>query len=165
MAEAAKTDNLQKICITLYGVYALSTILQFFEETILVGLLALTIAYIIGNSKKKSAVDTPYASHLRWMYRTFWIGSLVIIPVSIVILACLILAFTDVASFVKSLGDADPEVITNSLTSYFQGNMTKLSFITTMAGIPAAAWWIRRCWVGYVLAKEGKPVVKVTSWL
>lgn len=94
--------DLRKFCIILYAVYALSALSQFFEITLLPGLLALIIAYIQGNAKKGAAKDTPYASHLRWLSRTFWIGTGVIVPVAVVIAAYLIWTFTDISSIANS---------------------------------------------------------------
>ena len=90
MTKTMKPADLKKLCLTLYGIYAASAVLQFFEETLLLGLLALVIAYILGASKNEDAKGTPYASHLRWMSRTFWIGTAVVVPAAIVIATALI---------------------------------------------------------------------------
>lgn len=164
MSDTIESPTLQKLCIQLYGIYALSAVLQFFEETFLVGLLALTIAYIIGNSKKEAAKNTPYASHLRWMYRTLWIGSLVIIPAGLLIGAVLVFIFTDTSMITGTLDNGDPDVAMGGIQGYLAHNMTKITILTTITTIPTAAWWINRCWVGYVLAKDGKPVENVTRW-
>jgi len=165
MTEDAKPASLQKYCMVLYAAYALSAVMDFFEDTVFLGLLVLTAAYILGNSKKKAAEGTPYASHLRWMYRTFWIGSAIIVPLAVIFAAGLVWAFTDIAPVATAMANGDPDALMSSVHHYIEQNMNKVSLLTMTMTVPTAVWWIRRCWVGCLLAKAGKPVENVTSWL
>jgi uncharacterized membrane protein len=165
MAETAKPVDLQKLFIMLYGVYAASAVLQFFKQTLLLGLLALVIAYIVGNSKKVNTEGTPYASHLRWLNRTFWIGSGVIVPIAVVIAAFLICYLTDIFSILNTVQGGDWDDLMGAVQNYMQQNMAKISAITLITLAPTVIWWMRRCWIGYTLAKAKKPVENVTSWL
>ncbi len=165
MAEDKDTTDFKKLCVTLYGVYALSSVLQFVQETILIGLLALVVAYILTVSNKPRAKDTIYESHLQWLSRTFWIGGGVIVPAAAVIAAILIWNLTDVSSLVVSLKGSNPTALMNGVQSYIDNNITKVSLIAMTTMAPTAIWWIRRCWIGYTLVKEGKPIENVKSWL
>jgi uncharacterized membrane protein len=160
-----KENELRKTCITLYALYVISAILQFSELTLLPGLVMLIGAYIWGNSKQKLSKDTVYASHIRWLYRTFWIGSGVIVPLAVLIATLLIIAFTDIISVINTLDTGDPDSTIASITNYMHTNMMKITLITMVSMVPTVLWWIRRCWVGYKLASDGKAVDNVTSWL
>ncbi|MCE9506809.1 MAG: hypothetical protein K8R48_00630 [Alphaproteobacteria bacterium] len=157
--------DLRKYCLILYGLYGLSAVLQFFNKTILIGLAALVIAYFMATARKKAAEDTPFASHLRWMLRTFWIGTGVIFPIAIIIATAIVLAFTDLIPVMVAASFDNPEAQMNAMQDYMQANMTKISLLTEPFMLLSAFWWLRRCWVGGMLAKNGKPVENVTSWL
>ncbi len=165
MTEDAKPEKFQKLCLVLYAAYAASAVMDFFEDTVALGLLLLTVAYFIGNSRRQAASGTPYASHLRWLNRTFWIGSAVIVPIAVTFAAILVLIFTDIGSITTAMTSGDPNAIIASVKNYTQTNMSKVSLLLLTMTVPTAVWWVRRCWVGYILAKAGKPVDNVTSWL
>lgn len=165
MAEDDRTEKLQKYCLTLYGVYALSAVFQFSNYTVLPGLLLLTFAYFHGNTRKKTAADTPYASHLRWLGRTFWIGSGVIAPVAVLISTGLILSLTDISHLAAGAAGDDPELLMAYVQGYIEREGSKVELLVAVTAVPTALWWLRRCWHGHTLAKEGKPVDNVTSWL
>jgi len=165
MTEDKNMPDYKKLCITLYGVYALSAVLQFFFETVLLGILALVIAYILTVINGARAKDTIYDSHFQWLSRTFWIGGGVIVPAAAVIAAILIWNLTDIASLTSSISGDYPVAMMSGIQSYMDNNMTKVSLITMATVVPTAIWWIRRCWVGYALVKAGKPVENVKSWL
>lgn len=160
-----KETGLRKLCMMLYGIYALSVVLQFAEETLLIGLIALIIAYVLTKARHAAAQGTPYASHLRWMLRTFWIGTGVIVPVAVIIATGLILTFTDIATIVPAMNNDDPGDIMGGVQAYMDKNLQKISLITFLTLAPTVIWWLRRCWVGYALAKNEKPVENVTTWL
>ena len=161
-----KTSRSSKTCIILYGIYAVGAVLQVSSDVTMMclSILVLAIASHIGNKKKAAAMDTPYASHLRWLYRTAWIASCVAIPVNLGLSAGLIWAFTDVSSLADKM-DGDPGALVNAMQSYMDNNMTKISIFNMLGAAPPTLWWLHRCWRGYVLVKVGKPVEKVTSWL
>jgi uncharacterized membrane protein len=167
MLEDAETQKLRKRCFVLYGLYALSAALQVSDDLTTLGLSLLTLAIAghLGNAKKEAAKDTPYASHLRWLYRTAWIASCVAIPVNLGLSTALIWAFTDVGAIAHSVMNGDPDALTQDLQGYIAGNMTKISIFNMIGAAPPTIWWLHRCWRGYVLLKEGKPVENVTSWL
>jgi uncharacterized membrane protein len=167
MAEAEKTTDLKKYCTVLYGVYALSAVLQVSTDStgFILSLVTLTVAGFMGNSKKAAAQGTPYESHLRWLYRTAWIASCVAIPVNFGLSGWLIWAFTDVGSIARAADGGDPEAVLNSLQNYMDANTGKIFMFNAIGAAPPTLWWLHRCWRGYVPLKEGKPVENVTTWL
>jgi uncharacterized membrane protein len=158
-------NDLKKLCMVTYGLYGISAVLQFFEATLLPGLLALVIAYILMRSKREEAKDTPYASHLQWMNRTFWIGTGVIVPVAVIIATVLVLTFTDITAVVTAMNGDNPDAMMGNIQGYIADNMKKVNMIVSFTLVPTVVWWMRRCWTGYALAKEGSPVENVTTWL
>ncbi len=166
MTEIEKTADLRKTCIILYGVYALSAMLQISNDLTMLGLSILTLAIAghMSKSKKAEAQGTPYASHLRWLYRTAWIASCVAIPVNLGLSTWLIWAFTDIGSVMSKM-NGDPMALVTAMQSYFQHNMLKIEIFSSIGAAPPTVWWLHRCWRGYVLVKEDKPVENVTSWL
>jgi len=168
MAEDMTPEKLQRHCFMLYGIYTLSAALQISDDISMLGLSILTLA-IAGHmckTKKEAAKDTPYASHLSWLYRTAWIASCVAIPVNLGLSAALVWVFTDIGTIAHNILDGgDPETIASGLQSYIQNNETKISIFNMIGAAPPTIWWIHRCWRGYVLAKQGKPVENVMSWL
>jgi uncharacterized membrane protein len=120
----------------------------------------------MSNAKKQAEVKgTPYESHLHWLYRTAWIASCVAIPVNLGLSAGLIWTFTDVGSITRNALNGDAEALMNGLQSYMDANMTKITIFNMIGAAPPTIWWLHRCWRGYALLKEGKPVENVTSWL
>jgi uncharacterized membrane protein len=157
--------NLRKYCMVLYGLYGLSAMLQFSQSTLLISALILMLAYAMTTRRKKAAKDTPFASHLRWMLRTFWIGTSIIFPLAIIIATVLVLTFTDLIPVMAAAAIGNPEAQMNAMQGYMLENMGEISLITMPFMLLSALWWLRRLWVGYVLARNGKPVENVTSWL
>lgn len=151
----------QKQILTIYAIYVVSSLLQFFNETVLVGLLALVIGYILNHSKKlkEEVKNTPYDSHLRWMSRTFWIGTAVLTPLAMILAGFIVWNFTDLPSIITTM-ESNPEAAMGAITK----DATKASRIADACMIPAVIWWIRRCWRGYELARAEMPVDDVTSW-
>ncbi len=161
MLGEGKIFGLRNVSMALYGTYTLSVLMQFFEQTMTLGLLLMVIAYIINRDRRKTAKDTPYESHLQWMSRTFWIGTGVVMPLAIIIATVLILTFTDVSSVATS----DPDALMSGITSYIYGNMSKIMMLTSISMIPTAVWWLRRCWIGFDLARSEEPIKNVKTWL
>ena len=165
MTGEEKSEDLRKFCITLYGAYAVSIVLGFFEDTLVLSLFLMIVAWIMGGFKKKKAVGTPYASHLLWMNRSLWIGSGVYAPIALVVSGFLISTFTDSAPILQAMDSGDPDVVMASLQGYLTQNTTKMLLLTLVTTLPVGLWWLRRCWLGYKLVKEDKPVENVKSWL
>ncbi len=156
--------KLQNACITVYIVYALGAVLQFFDRTMLAGLIAITLAGFIANQNRKNVKGTVFESHLRWMNRTLWIGALVIVPLAVILTGVMIFVFTDAASFVHALLSGNPHIISSAIKKYFSGNMMRISVIAYITTALPVTWVVHRCWRGYVLAHAGKPVENVTRW-
>lgn len=163
--EEKSLNDLRNYCLVLYVLYAISAVLQFSEALMLMGIITLLVAYVATGARKKAAIGTTYASHLRWMLRTFWIGTGVIVPVAVLIATGLILHFTDILGLADRMSSDDPEALAAAIQNYMQLNGQKITLIMLLTVAPSIIWWLRRCWVGYARAKVGQEIKNVTSWL
>jgi uncharacterized membrane protein len=158
--------KLRKSCMTLYGLFAASYPLQFFEQTLALGIALLVIAYYLMRSKRTAAKETRYQSHLQWMNRTFWMGTAVLTPLALILSAVILFTFTDVPSSIMNMApDQDPAATMDKINSLVKSSTPKVMGITIASFIPVVIWWLRRCWVGYRQAKNNQPIENVTSWL
>jgi uncharacterized membrane protein len=165
--ESTKETDLKKYCIVLYGLYAISALLQVsIDGTLFVlSIITLIIAGIMGRLKKTAAKGTPYESHLRWLYRTAWIASCVAIPINFGLSGWLIWTFTDFGAITRSMDNGDMDALTQALQNYMDANTGKIFLFNAIGAAPPTLWWLHRCWRGYVPLKEGQPVENVTTWL
>ncbi len=157
------TKKQKDLCKTLYGLLALSAFMQFSEQTLLIGLIAMITTLWIASKKRKTSAGTIFQSHYQWMQRTFWIGTGVIIPIAVVISTVLIICFTDILQALSNISSG--VVSMNQIDQYMNERMGKISLYISVTTIPTLIWWVRRCWNGFKLLKEDKPVEKVMSWL
>lgn len=164
---ADNTKKLKHTCVMIYALYALSSILQFHEITLIPGLLTIIVAFILNTSKttNNEAKGTIFESHLQWAKRTFWIGTLVLLPVALTISAGLILAFTSISSVATANNANNYEALMSDIYSFLNKEIGTIMLFSLVTMAPLLFWWIRRCWVGYKTLQEDKPVENVTSWL
>ncbi len=160
-----KFDKLQETCRTLYIVYALGAVLQFFDDTMLAGMFAIAAAGFIAGRNKAKFRGTIFESHLRWMIRSLWIGGVFMIPATLLLTMLLLFAFTDLGALVHAFMSRDTDVIMGAVQNYLAANMTRLSVITGLVTALPVAWFVHRCWRGYELLRGGLPVDNVTSWI
>ncbi len=157
--------TLRQRCLLLYLVYALSAFLLFFDMFIVViATFVLAIAYAVGGTMKKGAENTVYGSHLRWMTRTFWIGSL-FYTITTSISGLYAASLVDVGALMNAATNGDPDTIMAQAQNLAQEGDAKASIANLLALLPPTIWWLNRCWRGFVLAKAEKPVENVTRWL
>ncbi len=164
------TDNTEKLkhtCVMIYVLYALSSILQFHETTLIPGLLAIITALILNTSNKtqEEAKGTIFESHLRWARRTFYIGTLVLLPIAIIISSGLILAFTNIGSVANTTPVENSEVFMNAIYAFLSKDIKTVILLTLVTMTPLLFWWLKRCWIGYKFLQEDKPVENINSWL
>jgi uncharacterized membrane protein len=160
----AEKMDFKKLLMLLYGIYAGSMIMQFFEQTMIPGFLAMVIAVIIVYNKKENTAGGIFETHIRWLIRTFWIGTGLFFPFSLVVATILILLFTDMDIITNAAVSGDPDTIMASYDAYFRASMDKIMLFSIISFIPTAGWWLWRCWTGYALLKEDQAVDNVTRW-
>lgn len=160
-----KNTGLHNICLFIYVSFMAGGVMQFAESTLLAGLVLLIVGYFVLALREKAATGTLYESHLRWLNRTFWIGSAVIVPIATIAGFLLILNNTDMSALMAAQESGDPEMIASSISAYIEQNGKTVSLITLATGLPTGFWWLRRCWAGFSRLQKGLPVEKVTSWL
>ncbi len=164
MTETAK-QNMTKLCTLFYGIYAASILLNFSMTTMMAGVIAMLIVLVLTYLKKKEAAGTIFESHLQWMIRTFWIGGGVILPVLTVAASLILYTKIDMTPMYDAISAGTVSNPDELMDLLLQSNRLLIYATTTAFTVPFALWWLRRCWIGYRLLKEGKPVTNITSWL
>ncbi len=157
--------NLHQLCRYLYGIFALTMILQMVPQTLLIGFVGMVCALIMTYSKQEVAKNTVYESHFQWMLRTFWIGLGVYVPVMIIVAAIIILPTLDYAAMSDALlsGAVQDEEQLLAMMMKDKGPLMMGTAVATMG--PCIIWWLWRCWKGYKALGEAKPVENVSSWI
>jgi uncharacterized membrane protein len=173
------TDDAAKMsqtCSALYAVYAASMLMQLTPYTMLAGSAALLGAVVMAYITRGKAGDTFYESHMQWLIRTFWIGGVVYMPI-LTILASITVMFVVDLSEVKSAvqaaaleqhpgGESDSSIVVNTvLQSVMDRSGSTIMLIAVLFTLPVFGWWLWRCWKGYSLLKQGKPVTDVMRWV
>ncbi|MEZ0226018.1 MAG: hypothetical protein ACAH83_15800 [Alphaproteobacteria bacterium] len=173
--DAAK---LMKICTILYAAYAACALSIFapFVIVVVAAAVAMLAAIIYAYVSQSKAVNTIYETHLRWLIRTFWIGGGVYMPVLTIFMTMTVwtvIDFSEVEAAVKAAAlehnpgtESDSSVVVNTvLTSIMQENGGTIVLIILAFTLPVFGWWLWRCWQGYSLLKQGKPVEDVMRWV
>jgi hypothetical protein len=145
----------------LYIVTALSALLQFYEITVIPGMLLMLIAFFMVKAQRVTAMNTIYASHVEWTRRTLSLGTFIIFPLFAVLAIYLVYKMTDITSLKSAFAsneDGDLGAMANIIIGYAKQNEAKVNSITTGCITPPILWWVRRCFVGYMRAKRSEPV-------
>lgn len=156
---------MQKYTLSLYGLYVIGTFMQFSVPLAIPGLVLFTVAYFMNLSGKKRAAGTPYESHMRWLLRTFYIGTCLLLPISAIIAQVVLLSTTDISGYTAALDTGDPAVISAMMSAYLEANATQATIIFTAFLAPVTLWMLWRWWKGGTLAQNAKPVENVTAWI
>lgn len=169
-------SKMSQTCTALYAVFAASLLMQVTPYTMVLGSIALLAALIMAYVAHAKAGGTIYASHLQWLVRTFWIGGGVYLPVLTVLASLAVMCvvdMTEVESAVKAAaleqhsGDqSDQQIVVDAvLQSIMQKSGGTIILITLLFTLPVVGWWLWRCWKGYSLLQQGKPVEDVMRWV
>jgi len=163
-----KLEENRKTVLVLYIVFAFSMILQLTAVTSTTGILTGTIAIITAYIKRRANKGTAFESHIQWLIRTFWIGGGLLLPIATVIAALTIYYMGDMTSLYNAISSAPPGDISSFLRAFelfYQDNFTLIVLTTIVTLGPVIVWSVWRCWFGFKLAKESKPIENPTSWL
>ena len=163
----AEKDDMPKLCKMLYGIFAISLLLQFVNLTAaMVGSIAVIAGVIVAYSERRKAAGTVYANHLQWLIRTFWIGGSVYLPVVTVLGAILLLFITDHSVIDQTLNNPDANTTVETLTQQFvAANATRMKITMFLFIAPFAIWWLWRCWYGWKRLMERRAIPNVMSWI
>ncbi len=156
---------MKNYCLSLYALYVISTFMQFSAWLALPGLVLLMVAYILNLTGKKRAAGTVYESHMRWLLRTFYIGTCVLLPVFAILAELTLLVTTDISGYTAALDTHDPAVMSAMLDAYLQANATQAAIIFCVFLTPPTLWLLWRWWKGGTLAQVGQPIENVTRWI
>lgn len=155
----------KQLCMVLYGLYVAGILLQFTTPLLVaLGGLFLTIVVILAYTKKKELRGTPFESHFHWMIRTFWIGTGIFLPVIFVLSMVAMWFGTNWESLANAMSMGDPGAMSEAANTYMKENEVRLLLITFGSMLPAAIWWINRCWLGYKRVKDILPIENPKAW-
>lgn len=155
-----KQADLKKLVLFLYAINALSILTQYSMTVALVGGIGLIVSVIIAYMKRDAVKGTYLESHIRWIIRTFWIGGSVILPVITILAFILMSLFLDYSMVTPEIAQ-NPEM----MMDFMYANNTRITAIILVTLVPASAWWLYRCWAGWLKLKKEQPIENVTSWI
>jgi uncharacterized membrane protein len=162
MTDEAKN---RQLCMTLYGLYVAGVLLQFTTPLLVtLGALFMTIVLILAYSKRKETRGTLFESHFHWMIRTFWIGTGIFLPIIFVLSMVAMWFGTNWEPLAAAMSTGDPGALSEAAGTYMKDNELRLLLITFGSMLPAALWWINRCWVGYKRLKDSLPIENPQAW-
>ena len=163
--EEEKHPELRAFCMVLYVITALSAVLQVFESTLMVGLLFLVVAYMMVGAQKMTARKTIYQSHIEYVAKTLSMGMGVIFPIAMVLAIYLIWKNTDISAIKAAIDSDDPDSMMSIVNRYVTGGMQIAQDIILKTMALPVFWWVRRCLVGFLRAKNSEPVDYPDSWI
>ncbi|MDD9899820.1 MAG: hypothetical protein OXT65_02445 [Alphaproteobacteria bacterium] len=162
-----ETEN-KKACetiATIYGFFALSTLLSFipFPQTMLLGtagyLIAIAAAYIY----KNKYTEPPYDTHFRWVIRTFWIGTGIYLPIMMVLMTVMVMSSVNYGVIYLSMQSGAPLDLERMTADLIRSNAAV--FVEAALILFAyVCWWWYRCIKGYLALRKNKPIENVTTW-
>lgn len=174
------TDNaaakMSQTCSALYAVYAVSMLMQLTPYTMIVGSIALLAAVVMAYITYGKAGDSFYASHCRWLVRTFWIGGVVYMPILTILASITVMCVVDLSEVKAAVqaaaleqhpgSESDSSIVVNTvLQSVMEKDGGTIILITIIFTLPVFGWWLWRCWKGFSLLQQGKPVENVMRWV
>lgn len=170
------TNKLSQTCSALYAVYAASLLMQVTPYTIVLGAIALLVALIMAYITHTKAGGTIYASHMQWLVRTFWIGGGVYLPVLTIFATIAVMCVVDMSELKSAIeaaaleqhpaAESDNSIIVNAvLKDLMEKSGGTIILITVIFTLPFIGWWLWRCWKGFSLLQQGKPVTDVMRWI
>ncbi|MBI3441598.1 MAG: hypothetical protein HY052_07340 [Proteobacteria bacterium] len=165
MSAEEKNPHLRSACMALYIVTGAGGVLQFFDGLLLVSLVILGIAWFMAKAQRIAARGTIYASHAEWAARTMSIGGTVLFPIALLIGCFIIWHSVDIDALKTSIQNDEADNLGAVVQGFLTSNMEKISHITDIASLPPTFWWVRRCWVGLLRAKQKIPIDYPHSWL
>ncbi len=157
----------QKTCKLVYSLYLVS-LLSLYPQIIVatLGMVAGIAGIILAYRHRASVKDTPYASHVRFQIRTFWLGGGALLPIATVVAAGIIFVFADMSSVYSAMSTMEMGVldVAKAVEEYLMTNR-KLMFWSTFCSFgPIIAWFLWRCLRGLQLLKAGQAVPNPDTW-
>jgi uncharacterized membrane protein len=152
-----------------YVLLALGMPLTFIPSGPVGGLaLLLMLVGIIWAYRLRKRDGELFASHSRWMIRTFWISGFLFL-IAIALSGAIVQANGDNTAIEQirlhlQNGTATPEEIRNLALQYQETNKTLTLNATLVCFAPAVMHALLRFIKGYRLADSGKPIENAASW-
>lgn len=176
------TSKLKNRFVQIYIMYIAAILLSMVPSfAVAIAGLAVGLAGIVFAYKSRTVSEgTIYASHAKWLIRTFWIGGAVLLPIATVIFFVAILlpilhliygiglggfGNTDaISQLLEQLASVDPanaEAVVNDAAMQYMSDNKGLFLLV---GLPtlglSTVWWLYRAFKGLNLVKKALPVDK-----
>ena len=153
-----------KLCLMLYGIFAVSLVLQFINLwTTIIGSAAIIAGIVICYMERKKSYGSLHGNHIQWLIRTFWIGSAVYLPIVTLIGFIAIMCVIDYAPMAEAFSTGEGNMQT-AMKALLTQNSQKIIITLVICTAPFALWWWWRCWYGFKRLKAGKPIPNPMSW-
>lgn len=154
----------RRIAYSIYAILILGMVAQFNAYTIIPGTLALICAVIYAHVQCKELYGTLFENHYRWMTRSFWIGGVVYLPITTIILFIYQMIKMDMTDMFRVMydGERDPLKLAEML---LETNSAMIFNSALILGIVFALWWWSRCLTGLYYLRRGSPLPNVMRWL
>jgi len=149
--------------MALYIITTLGALAQY-AETLgmnIAGCIILMFAALMLKAQRLTAQGTIYSSHVAWMSRTMSIASYFLFPISIAVILYCVFKYTDLQAPRRALeasGGKYMAVMLVIVINYIAHNESTIDSIVTWSLTPPILWWVRRCWYGYMRAKQSEPI-------
>lgn len=157
--------ELRSFCMAIYIVAGLGGILQFVDGALVMSLILLAISWFMVKAQRMAAMGTIYASHVEWTAYTMSRGLTILFPLALIVAGYIVWKGIDLTAFKNSLqNDEDGKIMEISL-QFVMSQKEKILRITDICSIPPTLWWVRRCWFGFMRAKEETPIDYPDSWI
>lgn len=155
----------EKLCLMLYGIFAIGLVMQFINlTTIVLGSAAVLAGIILAYAERKKARGTLYENHLQWLIRTFWIGGAVYLPVMTLAGIFTLLMTMDRSALTAAFSTGEG-TIEGAVQEMMRQNSDLIYYTMLAYTGPFGLWWLWRCWYGFKRLKEKKPIPNAKSWI
>lgn len=145
----------------LYVITAFSAIFQYFQATLILGLILFCVAWFMTKAQRVTAASTPYMSHVEWTSRTLFLGMFVFFPIAFAVACYMIWQTIDFETLKASVeADGAPGAAFSVALSYIKSTEPQVRKIVNITSTPPLLWWLWRCWIGFSRAQKHEPM----SW-
>lgn len=135
----------------LYAAFAIAEIMAHVKSLAGTGTVLCLAALVCTYVMRASASEPMQQNHLRWLIRTFWIGVLVILPLSWVVWSMMFWGFV-VLGF------------TLFVSAGFIVPFLGWSLLWLLMLVTVTLWWLMRYWAGWTYLEQGREIPDVTTW-
>ena len=134
---------------------------------LLAGGVLLSVAIVQCYRRKHQVAETFFADHYRWLIRTFWIGTGVLMPLATILAVCIVWKYSDM-EYLKGLFSGaffGLEALEAKIYEYYRANIKVMIMAVLPTGGAVLLWWYIRLLKGYKRLKQELHLPYVGTWL